>query len=409
MLDNFGLMEFLVLAFMALLFFGPERLPQMGAKLGRWLTQLTQYSKTFMTQWSDEALAIQDAVSEVRGIREEIRAAQAEISSSLNTARQDITDTIDVAKSQIREAQPNPQAFIEGQPQLRPSPLVSRPTASAESAGDDEAISKTQAILADLQAKRGSVTATEQGMAVGAEATAPALSSAEAEAPEAVSTRVAAGVQPVLEPVDKVDLSAVAEKAEGKQTESAFDRTQRVLNRLMGKPDDEGVASAQEPASESAAEAEPVLEDAQDAPAQQEPAEAPGPAPILALNATPSQTSAGTEHPTATAFDRTQRVLDKLLGKEVPPEEEPAPVSTAHADAVASSGLEEGELEPAPLARTPPDQRFEEISVQVTMMRSELRALRRELRALEDELKARTASASSADSMQGAASMEEAA
>ena len=50
MLDNFGMGEFFVLALFALLFFGPERLPQIGAQLGRWLSKLTGYSRAFMTQ-----------------------------------------------------------------------------------------------------------------------------------------------------------------------------------------------------------------------------------------------------------------------------------------------------------------------------------------------------------------------
>ena len=40
MLDNFGMGEFLMLALFALLFFGPERLPQIGAQLGKWLSKL---------------------------------------------------------------------------------------------------------------------------------------------------------------------------------------------------------------------------------------------------------------------------------------------------------------------------------------------------------------------------------
>ena len=113
MLDNFGLGEFLMLALFALLFFGPERLPQLGARVGRWLAQLTQASKVFMTQWTEEAAAIQDAVREVQGIRDEIRAAQAEISSSLDVARQDIVDTIDEARSTVREATVTPQAMLK--------------------------------------------------------------------------------------------------------------------------------------------------------------------------------------------------------------------------------------------------------------------------------------------------------
>ena len=84
MLDNFGMGEFLMLALFALLFFGPERLPQIGAQLGKWLSKLTSYSKAFMNQWTEEAAAVQGAVQDVMSIRDEIRAAQAEIAATLN-------------------------------------------------------------------------------------------------------------------------------------------------------------------------------------------------------------------------------------------------------------------------------------------------------------------------------------
>jgi len=413
MLDNFGLMEFLVLAFMAILFFGPERLPQMGARLGRWLSQLTQYSKAFMTQWSDEALAIQDAVTEVRGIREEIRAAQAEISGSFNTARQDITDTIDTAKAQIREAQPNPQALIDGQPpSLDTASTARRAAATAEKTGDDEAIEKTQAILANLKAQRE----TPQGAQ-------DASDFALVESPGAAvkeQTPEASEIQPALVPADKVDLSALDTKEE-KKTESAFDRTQRVLNNLMGKPVEEGVVGAQdtasmpdeeekEPSAELSESEATLVPDDQTAPP-------PGAPPILAAATAQPLTGSDTPKPTSTAFDRTQRVLDKLLGKEVP-DEEPEPVDAVEPESSAASAemkrapeAEQQDVvsEPSPPDVLQPERRFQEISVEVSMMRSELRALRQELHALEQEIRARAALDSPGDSAQGAAPMEEAA
>ena len=48
MLDNFGFGEFFTLALLALLFFGPEQLPRIGARVGRWIRNMTQYSRSFL-------------------------------------------------------------------------------------------------------------------------------------------------------------------------------------------------------------------------------------------------------------------------------------------------------------------------------------------------------------------------
>ncbi len=105
MFDNFGLSEFITLAIFALLFFGPERLPQMGAKLGQWLAKLTKQSRTFMYQWQEEALVIYDAVEEVRGIRDEIVAARNELAGTMSSAQSDITGSLDDVKGTLSGSQ----------------------------------------------------------------------------------------------------------------------------------------------------------------------------------------------------------------------------------------------------------------------------------------------------------------
>ena len=102
MLDNLGFGEIAMLALMALLFFGPERLPQIGASIGRWIATLTQSSKAFMTEWQEEALVVYDAVKEVKDIRDEIFAARAEIASTMTTARDDVTGALSGARADVQ-------------------------------------------------------------------------------------------------------------------------------------------------------------------------------------------------------------------------------------------------------------------------------------------------------------------
>jgi len=404
MLDNFGLLEFFFLALLALLFFGPERLPQIGARLGRWLNRLTQYSKAFMTQWGEEALAISDAVAEVRGIRDEIRAAQAEIADSLNTARGDINQTIDDAKAKIREAQPNPQAILDGPPAAQPT---NTGTAISTQTGSDEiARAKTEAIVSDLMARRRATVQERE------------LSTSQATAEEAQpGTKVEETGEPVTPllaptsiPQKKIEPPAETETPEEKEKqESAFDRTQRVLDRLMGKasveeePSDD--ASSQQAALPEAGD-EPVTEDERQAgePQASDPAQATLVAP-LTVTTSPPETG---KPKTATAFDRTQRILDRLMGKKVPPEEEAPAEPDQAVKAVAGGEPSEApaavEMEkPVPAEQQPKltptvDLRqqarqaatrisysdFQKLNIEVAMMRSELRALRQELQALQD-------------------------
>lgn len=148
MLDNLGLGEFFFLALLALVFFGPERLPQIGARLGRWIRSLTQYSSAFLNEWRDEALVIHDAVQEVKGIRDEIVAARSEIAGTLGTARTDLGDAVSSARLDVQQQ-------IQRSTQILPDNTTSPAgTKLADKAKEDVAIAKTQEILDGLSAKR---------------------------------------------------------------------------------------------------------------------------------------------------------------------------------------------------------------------------------------------------------------
>ena len=149
MLDNLGLGEFFFLALLALVFFGPERLPQIGARLGRWIRGLTQYSSAFLNEWRDEALAVHDAVQEVKGIRDEIVAARAEIAGTLETARTDLGDAVSGARLDVQQQ-------VQRSTQILPDdPSPSAVHRAPDEAGKDAAIARTQEILDGLLARRG--------------------------------------------------------------------------------------------------------------------------------------------------------------------------------------------------------------------------------------------------------------
>ncbi len=437
MLDNFGLMEFLTLALMALLLFGPERLPQYAARLGRWLASLTRYSKAFMTQWSDEALAIQDAVAEVRGIRDEILSAQQEISGSLVTAREDITGAIGDARETVKQLTPNPQALLDGVG-TTPAPLGAsrtQDTGPTPPSGDDVAIAKSQQVLDELMKKRATTPAVQPGAAE----TAPVGSVPSPITPEQAAEQAAGpgGLAP-----DRIDLSKLNQEPETKQeTESAFDRTQRVLNRLLGK--EEPVMPAPSPAEQPAtaglpvpaateeaivplagatAETQPV---ASEMPQSSEPTATLAPVPVeppaivqplaVAQPVTAEQvagvpvTQEGApqmaKEATESAFDRTQRVLDRLRGKKEPTATEPR-TETQPLQPTSAAGQQVTQPVasiPAPGSRTERPEpahvpsaaqrvggleawvsysRFEQLSIQVTLLQRELQMLRTEMQSM---------------------------
>ncbi len=152
MLDNLGFGEFFFLGLLLFLFFGPERLPQMGARLGRWVSNLTRYSGAFMNEWREEALAVHDAMEQVRGMRDEIAAARAEIASTLHEARDDLGDAVEGARQDVGQQVQRATRFevAEGPPGV---PAKGEPTPAAERS-EDAAIAKTQQVIDELQAKQ---------------------------------------------------------------------------------------------------------------------------------------------------------------------------------------------------------------------------------------------------------------
>jgi Sec-independent protein translocase protein TatA len=160
-LDNLGLGEFFFLALLALVFFGPERLPGIGARIGRWIRSLTSYSSAFLNEWRDEALAVHDAVEQVKGIRDEIVAARTEIASTLDTARSDASEAVASATHEVRQQVQRSTQFVpdDGESQAVEQSETARGPAELDARGpaeqgEDVAIAKTQEILDTLVSKR---------------------------------------------------------------------------------------------------------------------------------------------------------------------------------------------------------------------------------------------------------------
>jgi Sec-independent protein translocase protein TatA len=274
MFDNFGLSEFLFLAVLALLFFGPERLPQIGARVGRWVSSMTQYSKAFMNQWREEALVIQDAMDEVRGIRDEIRAARAEIASSLETARDGVTEGLEVAQEAFGDARAGVTNRIAQARQgvalgSEASAQAAAKTPGARNTRDDVAIAKTQEIVDALMEKRAAsaekvpaqetTEEDEHARNVQAIQEIQERDAARARVREAqAETKRTAEIEPASASPSETDLPE-AETEPEERIESAYDKTQRVLDELRQKraaAAEKDKAFTAQPADQSTAVAE---------------------------------------------------------------------------------------------------------------------------------------------------------
>jgi len=419
MLDNFGMGEFLMLALFALLFFGPERLPQIGAQLGKWLSKLTSYSRAFMTQWTEEAAAVQGAVQDVMMIRDEIRAAQAEIAESLNAAQKDINETISVAKGTIQAATPT----AEGVAQAAPPALADAEDAnrfqssqSRPSGGNDgQAVSKTQDVVNALLAKQGvpqedkeakeqasatpaaadedeayqkNVAAIQEIMGRSAKsAPEPAEPSSE-EAPvketeqkETTAAPDKAAHAAVTPPGGLLSGSVVAgqaveseSKPKREEKESAFDKTQAILNKLMG------IEPEPEPEPEPESEPESTV-----SPASPEPAETSASEVLAAAEATEVADASVVAEAPATA--------QAVAADDAPSAESPAQPSAKVGAVQHVRGLE----------NQVSWSEFTKLSIEVNLLKRELRTLREELQALHTEEPEQQGDGSSAMTVEEAA------
>lgn len=223
MFDNFGTGEFLTIAFFALLFFGPERLPKIGAAVGGWLRKLTDQSRLFMTQWREEALAIQDAVEEVRGIRDEILAARQELASTIDHARSDIDESITDAKSLISTSSVTLEQVAHSAPA---SPGVA-------DASKVEAFDQTHRILDDMLSKRQEqmapqATVSNQPLAP----TQPDVSTVTVARDETVAPT--APLSAVQEPMTvEGQPPAVVEPPVEEQDEDEWTKTKRLIDEML--------------------------------------------------------------------------------------------------------------------------------------------------------------------------------
>jgi Sec-independent protein translocase protein TatA len=210
MLDNLGFGEIFFLGLLLFLFLGPDRLPQLAARLGRWVSNLTRYSGAFMNEWRDEVLAMHDAMEEVKGLRDEIAAAQAEIVGTLYETRSDLGGAVEGARQDVGQQLQRATRFVPEGPAAGPAAASSGASRTAPSRAalpgpsatttaarsDGAAVDKTQQVVDQLLAKRTA---------------APASSSVPRGEPQAAPERASPG-SPTQPPPSPADLARLRDQ-----------------------------------------------------------------------------------------------------------------------------------------------------------------------------------------------------
>jgi Sec-independent protein translocase protein TatA len=163
MLHNLGFGEVFFLGLLLFLFLGPERLPQLAAQLGRWISNLTRHSGAFLNEWRDEALVVHEALQQVKGMRDEIAAARAEIASTLYETRVDLGQAVEGARQDVGQQLQRATRLVpeEGTAGAAGSPTAPSRAVSSQALppamtarSDGAAVDKTQQVVDRLLAKR---------------------------------------------------------------------------------------------------------------------------------------------------------------------------------------------------------------------------------------------------------------
>jgi Tat protein translocase TatB subunit len=95
-----GFPELILIFIIALMIFGPRRLPEMAAKAGKFVRDLRNMSQGFMTEWQREITAaarleeIEEARKELEKTRQELQQARLNVASEVSTARKNVNSTL---------------------------------------------------------------------------------------------------------------------------------------------------------------------------------------------------------------------------------------------------------------------------------------------------------------------------
>lgn len=97
-MDSLGFPEMLVVAVVALLVFGPERLPEMAREAAKWLRRFRSSASRSLDELR-RAADIQDLEDELRSLRGELRGATDSVTRPLSSLKDEVGGGADPDRS----------------------------------------------------------------------------------------------------------------------------------------------------------------------------------------------------------------------------------------------------------------------------------------------------------------------
>lgn len=92
-MGNLGLPEMLVIVVVALLVFGPDRLPELAQQAGRFISRFREETSRSVAELK-KAAEMEDLDRELRSMREELRGVGRELTSGRPTRREEPSPTV---------------------------------------------------------------------------------------------------------------------------------------------------------------------------------------------------------------------------------------------------------------------------------------------------------------------------
>lgn len=132
-MDIFGIgfSELLFIFLIALMIFGPRRLPQMAAKAGKFIRDLRSMSQGFMTEWQREIAAaaqleeLQEARKELELTRQELQQARVNVASEVGGAKKDLNKSLAAASKAATSPDPKKETTAAAEKSQKPGDVSS--------------------------------------------------------------------------------------------------------------------------------------------------------------------------------------------------------------------------------------------------------------------------------------------
>ena len=138
-----GFSELMFIMIIAMMVFGPRRLPELAAKAGKFIADMRSMSQGLMAEWQRE-IAVAARLEELEKARQEIKEIQQELKqipkdiSAETTAAKAVVEEISIAPPRPNPRLPQPKA-TEPAPKTVPEALTSEPQEGAEPAAAEDA------------------------------------------------------------------------------------------------------------------------------------------------------------------------------------------------------------------------------------------------------------------------------